>query len=270
MGDLRAQAKERNRAVWASGDYSLIGVQFVSVSEQLCESVGLGAGQKVLDVATGTGNTALAAARRYGETTGVDLVDAWLDRARDRAEAERLPVVFLEGDAESLDFPDGSFDVVLSTFGCMFAPDQEKTASELLRVCRPGGKIGLASWTPDGYAGQLLRTIGKYLPPAPPGTRPPVAWGTEERLGELFAEGAERIESKVRTFHFRFLSAEHAAETNKKYMGLMVKLYASLDEETRAKFDEDMDRLYRAANRSGDDTLLIPAEYLETVITKRM
>lgn len=269
MSDPKMLMKERNRAMWSSGDYSLIGVVFVPVSELLCEAVELRAGQKVLDVATGTGNTALAAARRYGEVTGVDIVSSWLERARNRAAAEKLPAVFMEGDAESLDFPDDSFDAVLSTFGCMFAPDQEKTASELLRVCRPGGKIGLASWTPAGYAGQLLKTISKFLPEPPSGFKSPVLWGTEERLNELFADQADSIRHNRRMFNFRFLSAQHAAEINKKYMGPMTKLYDSLDDQGKVSFDQEMGNLYRETNRSGDESILIPAEYLESVITKR-
>jgi SAM-dependent methyltransferase len=270
MSDVNRELKERNRALWSSGDYSMIGAALVPVSEFLCESVGLRAGQTVLDVATGSGNTALAAARRYCVATGVDIVPSSLETARDRANAEKLPAVFAEGDAESLDFPDSSFDAVLSTFGCMFAPNQEQTASELLRVCRPGGKIGLACWTPAGYIGQLLKTIAKYAPPPPPGSHSPVEWGTEERLRELFGKQVESIDSEKKMFLFRFLSSEHAAAVYKTYMGPTVMLYASLDEETKATFDEDMDRLYHNANRSDDKTLLIPAEYLETVITRAL
>jgi ubiquinone/menaquinone biosynthesis C-methylase UbiE len=269
MNDPKLLMKERNLATWSSGDYSMIGVMFVPVSELLCEAVELRAGHKVLDVATGTGNTALAAARRFGEVTGIDIVSSWLERARDRAAVEKLPAVFMEGDAESLDFPDNSFDVVLSTFGCMFAPDQEKTASELLRVCRPGGKIGLASWTPFGYTGELFKTISNFLPEPPREFTSPTLWGTEERLNELFAQQVDSIRYNHRIFNFRFLSAQHAAEINKKYVPPMAMLYTSLDDQEKASFDQEMGKLYHEANRSGDESILIPAEYLETVITKR-
>jgi ubiquinone/menaquinone biosynthesis C-methylase UbiE len=269
MSDPKMLMKESNLATWSSGDYSMIGVMFVPVSELLCEAVELRAGHKVLDVATGTGNTALAAARRFSEVTGVDIVSSWLEKARDRAAVEKLPAVFMEGDAESLDFPDNSFDAVLSTFGCMFAPDQEKTASELLRVCRPGGKIGITSWTPTGYTGELLKTIGKFLPEPPQEFKSPTLWGTEERLNELFAEQADSIRYNHRIFNFRFLSAQHAAEVNKKYMPPMAKLYSTLDDQGKITFDHEMENLYREANRSGDESILIPSEYLESVITKR-
>lgn len=254
--------------MWSSGDYSMIGVAFVPVSEQLCETIELHAGQKVLDVATGTGNTALAAARRYCDVTGIDFVTSWLERAQERANAEKLPILFEEGDAESLLFPNDSFDVVLSTFGCMFAPDQNKTAAELLRVCKPGGKIGITSWTPGSYAGQFLKTISKYAPPIPAGVASPVQWGEEARLRELFADTAATIHITKRTFNFRFLSHTHADEINKKYLGPMVKLYPSLDDNMKVQFDRDMEQLLRTFNRSGDESLLLPSEYLEAIIIK--
>jgi ubiquinone/menaquinone biosynthesis C-methylase UbiE len=266
VNEIFGQMKQRAQAIWSSGDYSMIGVGFVPVSEQLCETVELHAGQKVLDVATGTGNTALAASRRYCDVTGVDFVASWLERARERASAEKLPVLFEVGDAEALNFPNDTFDVVLSTFGCMFAPDQKKTASELLRVCRPGGKIGIASWTPESYVGQLLKTFAKYAPPIPSGIAPPVLWGTEERLRELFVDSTATINMTKRIFNFRFLSFTHADEINKKYLGPMVKLYPTLDENMKVQFDRDMEQILRSFNRSGDDTLLLPSEYLEAVI----
>jgi SAM-dependent methyltransferase len=177
--------KQRQQAAWASGDYAAVGSRFPLIAELLCEAVDLRAGERVLDVACGNGNASLAAARRFCQVTGVDYVPALLERARERAKAEGLEATFQEADAEDLPFADASFDVVLSTCGAMFAPDQEQTASELLRVCRPGGRIGMINWTPDGYVGELFRTIGRHLPP-PPGLRPPVLWGSPERLRELF------------------------------------------------------------------------------------
>jgi len=197
--------KQRQQVAWASGDYAAVGARFPIIAELLCESVDLRADERVLDVACGHGNAALAAARRFCQVTGVDYVPALLDRARRRAEAEGLEATFQEGDAEALPFGDDSFDVVLSACGAMFAPDQERTASELLRVCRPGGRIGMVNWTPDSYVGELFRAIGRHLPP-PPGVRPPVLWGSEERLHELFGPGVS-ISAPRRSFRWRFPSA---------------------------------------------------------------
>jgi SAM-dependent methyltransferase len=269
VNEIFDQMKQRSQATWSSGDYSMIGVVFVPISEQLCETAELHAGQKVLDVATGTGNTALAASRRYCDVTGIDFVSTWLERARERAFAEKLPVLFEQGDAESLNFPNDTFDIVLSTLGCMFAPDQRRTADEMLRVCRPGGKIGLANWTPDSYAGQILNTIAKYAPPTPSGFAPPVLWGTEARLSELFGDAAATIHITKRIFNFRFLSYTHADEINKMYHPPMVKLYSSLDDDMKIQFDRDIDQILHSFNRSGDDTMLLPSEYLEVVIIKK-
>jgi SAM-dependent methyltransferase len=199
--------KQRQQAAWSTGDYSAVGARLYITSELLCEAVDLRAGERVLDVACGSGNAALAAARRFCQVTGVDYVPALLERARERAQAERLEATFQEGDAEALPFPDASFDVVLSTCGAMFAPDQEQTASELLRVCRPGGRIGMVNWTPDSYVGGLFKAIGGHLLP-PPGVRPPVQWGSEERLRELFGPDV-RISAPKRSFLWRFPSAAH-------------------------------------------------------------
>lgn len=269
MSDALGNMKERSRATWSKGDYSAVGVMFVPVSEQLCDAVEIRAGQTVLDVATGTGNTALAAARRFCDVTGVDFVPSWLERARERAAVERLPILFLEGDAEALPFPDNSFDVVLSTFGCMFAPNQEKTAAELLRVCRPGGKIGLANWTPEGYVGQILKTVMKYAAPPPPGFRSPVLWGTEARLQQLFADQVASMDCTRRVLHFRFLSLAHANDVNNKYTGPITSVYESLDDARKAEFSQEMESLMSKSNRSGDSSLLIPSDYLEAVMIKR-
>src|SRR5262245_42424745 len=205
--DLTA-VKRRQHATWSSGDYAVIGTTLALTGELLCEAVELRPGQRVLDVAAGNGNATLAAARRWADVTSTDYVVALLERGRAKAAAERLPVTFQEADAEQLPFADRSFDVVLSVFGVMFTPNQELAAQELLRVCRPGGTIGLANWTPEGFIGQVFRTIGKYIPP-PAGVRSPAQWGTEARLRELF--GAEMAALKVtrRTFVFRYRSAEH-------------------------------------------------------------
>src|SRR5215211_7317300 len=193
--------KRRQQAAWGSGDYGVIGTTLSITGELLCEAIDLRAGERVLDVAAGNGNATLAAARRWGEVTSTDYVGALLERGRARAAAERLPVTFQEADAEDLPFADSSFDVVLSVFGVMFTPNQEQAAQELLRVCRPGGKIGLVNWTPDGFIGHVFKTIGKYVPP-PAGVKPPALWGTEQRLNELFGTGISKLTTNRRIFVF--------------------------------------------------------------------
>src|ERR671919_1376041 len=202
MTDFEA-IKSRQRDVWAAGDFGMIAWNTAFVGEVLCEEVDLRAGQRVLDVACGTGNTALSAGRRFCEAVGVDFVPALIERARERAAAERLPTTFEVADAENLPFEDASFDVVLSIFGSMFAPDQERAAAELVRVCRPGGRIGLANWTPEGFVGQMLRAVGGYVPP-PAGVRSPVEWGKESRLRELFDDGGVKVDVTEREFVFRY------------------------------------------------------------------
>jgi len=200
-----AAVKQRQQQTWASADYAAVAARIVPMAEGLAQNAGLRAGDRVLDVATGSGNAALAAARCGCEVTGIDYVPALLERARARAAAEGLEVEFAEGDAEHLAFPDASFDAVLSCLGVMFTPDQERAAAELVRVCKPGGTIGLVNWTPAGFIGQLLRTVGKHVPP-PAGVRPPPQWGTEERLGELLGDAVSRLDIQRRTYVFRFRS----------------------------------------------------------------
>lgn len=260
--------KQRQQQTWASGDYDRVAVHIMITSELLCEAVDLHPGQKVLDVACGSGNTAIAAARRFCRVTGVDYVPTLLERAHARAEFEHLDATFKEGDAEALAFPDASFDVVLSTFGSMFTPNQEKTASEMVRVCRPGGKIGLASWTPSGYIGELFRITGRHVPP-PPGLKPPALWGTEERLHELFGDAASSIDVAKRFFVFRFLSADHWIQFFRTYYGPTLKAFAALDDAGKEALANDIRALESKYNRSGDGTMLIPSEYLEVVITRR-
>jgi SAM-dependent methyltransferase len=261
-----ATIKQRQQAAWASGDYAEIGARLYLTSELLCEAVDLRAGQRVLDVACGSGNAALAAARRFCPVVGVDYVPALLERARQRAKAEGLEATFQEGDAEDLPFPDDSFDVVLSACGAMFAPDQERTAAELLRVCRPGGKIGMVNWVPDGYVGELFRTIGRYLPP-PPGLKPPVLWGSEERLRELFGPEVT-IEAPRRTFRWRYPSAEHQAEFFATFYGPTNKALATLAPDRAADLRADMVKVARSFDLSDDDTLVLRQDYLEAVIHK--
>ena len=260
--------KGRQQKAWSTGDYGKVGVTLLMMGEQLAETVDLRPGQSVLDVASGNGNAALAAARRFGEVTALDYVPMLLEEGRRRAEAEGVPINFVEGDAENLPFEDASFDVVLSTLGVMFAPDQQKAADELLRVVRPGGKIGLASWVPDSYVGDLFRTMGKYVPP-PAGLNPPFRWGTEEGLGELLGEGVSSLESRRRSFMWRFRSARHHVEFMLDYYGPLNKALGTLDEEQQAAFEGDLISLAERHNRSKDGTAIWPADYLEVVATRR-
>jgi SAM-dependent methyltransferase len=232
----------------------------------LCEAVDLRAGHRVLDVACGNGNAALAAARRFCHVTGVDYVPGLLDRARQRARAEGLEVEFEAADAEDLPFPDDSFDAVLSTCGAMFAPDQERTAAELMRVCRPGGRIGMVNWTPDSYVGELFRTIGRYLPPSP-GLKPPVLWGDEERLRELFGPEA-KLSAPRRSFHWRFPSAEHQAEFFSTFYGPTHTAIAAVGAERATALKADMVAAAERFDISGDATLVLRMDYLEAVIHK--
>jgi SAM-dependent methyltransferase len=258
--------KQRQQTAWASGDYAAVGTRLLLTAELLCESVDLRAGERVLDVACGNGNAALAAARRFCPVVGVDYVPALLERARQRAQAEGLEASFQEADAEALPFPDASFDVVLSTCGAMFAPDQEQTAAELLRVCRPGGRIGMVNWVPDGYVGELFRTIGRYLPP-PPGLRPPVLWGSQERLAELFGHEVA-ISAPRRSFLWRFPSAEHQAAFFATFYGPTVKTLAAVGDRA-ADLRADMVEAARRFDVSEDgDTLVLRMDYLEAVIHK--
>ncbi len=263
-----AALKARQQATWSAGDYAEIGTRLQIVGESLCEALDLRAGSRVLDVASGNGNAALAAARRWCEVVATDYVPALLERAGQRARADRLPIEFRAADAENLPFPDASFDAVLSTFGVMFTPDQERAARELLRVCRPGGKIGLANWTPEGFIGQLFKTIGKFIPPAP-GLKSPALWGTEVRLAELFGAGASAIESVPRHYVFRFRSPAHWLEVFRAYYGPVQKAFAALDAGQQAALAREITALMERSNRSGDATLVLPSEYVEVVVTRR-
>jgi SAM-dependent methyltransferase len=263
MADLDP-VRRRQQEAWAAGDFSMIATQQLIVGELLCEAVDVHPGQKVLDVATGSGNTALAAARRGGEVTGIDFVPALLDRGRERAAAERLRVTFQVGDAQEIPFSDGAFDIVLSTFGAMFAPDQERTAGELLRVCRTGGKVGMANWTPDGTLGEMFRTFATFVPP-PAGLKPPSLWGTEARLRELFGRGVSDIHATRRNIKIRHASIERWLEFNRRYLGPNQKAFEALDASGQEALARALTDLMRRANRSGDATLVAPSDYLEVV-----
>src|SRR5262247_3821362 len=242
--------KTRQQGAWSSGDYAIIGTTLQIVGEVLCEALDLRAGQKVLDVAAGNGNVTLAAARRWCEVVSTDYVPALLERGRERATAERLAIEFRQADAEALPFADASFDVVVSTFGVMFTPDQDKAAAELIRVCRPGGKIGLANWTPEGMIGKLFKVMGKHLPP-PAGLRPASLWGTEARIAEMFGKQADDIRIERRHFVFRYLSTQHWLDVFKTYYGPMLKAFGALEAPAQAALAKDLLALAREHNRSG-------------------
>ncbi len=259
--------KQRQQATWASGDYAVIGTTLQIVGEALAEAVNLCAGERVLDVAAGNGNATLAAARRFAAVTATDYVPHLLDKAAVRVRADGLAADFRVADAEELPFADGSFDVALSIFGAMFAPNHRRTADELLRVVRHGGRIGLASWTPGGFIGELFRVVGTHVPP-PAGVRPPVQWGDEAYLVELFGREAADFQCTRRTFNFRYRSAAHWIEVFRTYYGPTHKAFAALDSAGQARLHADLTRLLESRNVGGPDTLVVPSEYLEAVIAR--
>ncbi|CAN7517958.1 class I SAM-dependent methyltransferase [Bosea sp. LjRoot90] len=259
--------KSRQQAAWASGDYAVIGTTLQIVGESLCEALDLRAGQSVLDVAAGNGNASLAAARRWCNVTSTDYVPALLERGGQRAAAEGLAVVFQTADAEALPFADSSFDAVVSTFGVMFAPDHDRAGSEMLRVCKSGGKIGMANWTPEGFIGQVFKTIGSHIPPAP-GARSPALWGTQDRLDQMFAAHAS-VAVAMRSFAFRYRSPAHWMEVFRTWYGPVLKAFAVLPEAQQTVLERDLLALIDRFNRADDGTVVVPGEYLEIVITKK-
>ena len=260
--------KSRQQTAWASGDYAIIGTTLQLVGELLAESCDLRFDERVLDVAAGNGNATLAAARRGCRVISTDYVPALLERGADRARAEQLQVQFQFADAEALPFEDGSFDAVLSTFGVMFAPDQKRVASELARVTRSGGRIGLANWTPQGFIGQLFKTLGRQLPP-PVGVQPPALWGVESHVRELFGNDAATISATPRFFNFRYRSAAHFIDVFRTWYGPVHKAFAALPAEKGAALERDLTELMTSHNRAGSGSLVIPSEYLEIVVTRR-
>ena len=263
-----AALKTKQHAAWSSGDYAVVGTTLQIVGEELCEALDVRPGQKVLDVAAGNGNVTLAAARRWCDVVSTDYVPSLLERGQLRAKAEGLPVEFQVADAEALPFADATFDVVVSTFGVMFTPDQDKAASELLRVCKRGGKIGLANWTPEGFIGQLFKTLGQYLPP-PAGAKSPALWGTRSRINEMFETSAKWIKAERRHFTFRYHSPDHFLQIFRSYYGPMLKAFAALDEANRERLSHDLLALIGRLNTATDGTMIVPSEYLEIVITRR-
>ncbi|MBY8977783.1 methyltransferase domain-containing protein [Rhodobacteraceae bacterium NNCM2] len=263
-----AAIKTKQRAAWGSGDYAIVGVTLQIVGEDLAEAVDIRPGEHVLDVAAGNGNATLAAARRFAQVTSTDYVETLLQKGRARAEAEGMSVAFQNVDAEDMPFADGAFDTVLSTFGVMFTPNQQQSAAEMMRVCRPGGKIGLANWTPEGFIGALFKTIGKYVPP-PAGVASPALWGTEAHLDHLFGAEAASIEVTRRHFNFRYRSVGHWLELFRDFYGPVHKAFAALPPERQDDLANDLSACAHAFNRATDGGMVVPSEYLEVVITKR-
>ena len=263
-----AAIRQRQQATWASGDFAVIGVTLQIVGESLAEAADIRANESVIDIAGGNGNASLAAAHRFAKVTSTDYVPALLEKGRARAAAEGLHVEFREADAEALPFPDASFDVALSTFGVMFTPDHARAAGEMMRVVRPGGRIGLANWTPEGLVGQLFKTIGKHVPP-PAGVQSPALWGTEEHLSELFDAAVAQIHTERKLFNMRYASAAHWLQIFRDYYGPVHRAFAALDGGGQQALEQDIVALLERFNTAGPASLILPSEYLEVVVTKR-
>ena len=262
-----AAIKTRQQAAWASGDYAVVGTTLQIVGENLCEALDLAAGSHVIDIAAGNGNATLAAARRFCTVVSTDYVSTLLDKGRERAAAERLAVDFRVADAEALPFADAEFDVAISVFGTMFTPEHARAAAEMARVVRPGGKIGVASWTPDSFIGQVFKTIGQYVPPAP-GLKSPALWGSEEHLRAIFGDAVAGISTVRKAFVFRYRSADHFLDVFKRYYGPVHKTFGALTADRQQSLEADLKALMASFARPGE-TLVLPSDYLETVIVKR-
>lgn len=263
-----AAIKARQQATWASGDFAVIGTTLQIVGETLAEAIDVRAGEHVLDVAAGNGNATLAAAHRFAHVTSTDYVPALLEKGRARAQAEGLMVEFKVADAEDLPFNDGSFDVVLSTFGAMFTPDHRRPAGEMLRVTKSGGRIGMANWTPEGFIGQLFKVIGAYVPP-PAGLQSPALWGTEPHVVALFGSAAADIRCVRKHFNFRYESSAHWIQVFRDFYGPTHRAFAALDAAKQADLERDITALLERCNIAGTSSLVVPSEYLEVVIVKR-
>ena len=260
--------KTRQMAAWGSGDYAVIGTTLQLVGEQLAEACDLRCDERVLDVAAGNGNATLAAARRGCIVTSTDYVSSLLERGAERARAEHLDVKFQVADVEALPFGDASFDAVLSTFGVMFAPDHAQSAAEMARVCRPGGRIGLANWTPDSLVGRMFKVLGRHIPP-PAGGQPPSLWGVEAHVRALFGDRATTIAVTPRLFNFRYRSAAHFIEVFRNWYGPVHKAFAALPADKAEALEHDLTELLNSLNRAGATSLVVPSEYLEIVVTRR-
>ena len=259
--------KMKQQTAWASGDYAVVGTTLQIVGESLAEACDLRWDELVLDVAAGNGNASLAAARRGGNVTSTDYVGALLERGAERAQADRLKIAFQTADVECLPFADASFDVVLSTFGVMFTPDQPQAAAEMLRVCRSGGRIGLANWTPEGFIGQVFKILGRYLPP-PPGVQSPSRWGVVSHIETMFGASATSIVTTPKMFNFRYRSAAHFIEVFRTWYGPLHKAFAVLPAASASALEKDLTDLLNQMNRAGEGALVVPSAYLEIVITR--
>ncbi|RDE18838.1 SAM-dependent methyltransferase [Motiliproteus coralliicola] len=259
--------KAKQRATWGAGDYSRVGVTLQITGEELCEALDVRAGQRLLDVAGGNGNVSLAAARRFCKVVSTDYVEALLQQSQLRAQAEGLVVDYQQADAEALPFDDASFDYVVSTFGVMFTPDQQRAADELLRVCRPGGRIGLANWTPEGFIGQLFKLIGRYVAP-PAGLDSPARWGTEAFVQQQFGQRVRQLHVSRCRFHFRYQSPQHWLDVFSRYYGPTLKAFEALAPELRDSLREDILTLIAHFNTAEDGSMVVPSEYLQIVIDR--
>lgn len=257
--------KAKQNAVWSAGDYAIVGSTLQIVGEQLCAALDATPNAKFLDVAAGNGNVTIAAARRWCDVTSTDYVPALLESGRRRADANGMSINYKVADAENLPFEDGSYDFVASSFGVMFTPNQAKSASEMARVCRKGGKIGLANWTPESFIGDVFKLVGRFVPP-PAGLSSPALWGTEDRLQEFFGGIAENIRIEKKIFDFRYKSVDHFIDVFSTYYGPTLKVLEALDEAGRARFTGELRDLLGSWNEATDGTLSIPSEYLEVVV----
>jgi SAM-dependent methyltransferase len=264
-----AAATRKAQQTWSEGDFSMVAAHIYFVAERLVEALDVMPGERVADVACGSGNGALAAARRtWAGAVGLDFVPALLERGRERAAVERLEIEFVEGDVQDLPFADAEFDVTMSIFGAMFAPDQEKTAAELLRVTKPGGRIGMANWAPDGGVGQMFMTVAKHTGGPPPGMVPPVLWGTEDRLRELFGDGISELRIERRKSRQGFRSADHYLDFFRRYFGPVKSAYDAVGPTGEAALTVDMKAYLEDANTAGERALVLEPEYLEIVATR--
>lgn len=263
-----AAIKQKQQATWASGDFAIVGTTLQIVGETLAEAADIRAGETVLDVAAGNGNATLAAARRFATVTSTDYVPSLLEKGQQRAIAEGLDVQFQVADVEALPFAAGAFDAVLSTYGSMFAPDHVRTASEMLRVTRSGGRIGMANWTPEGFIGRLFKVIGAHLPP-PAGLKSPALWGNEAHLQTLFGAQAAEIRCVKRHFVFRYRSPAHFVQIFRDFYGPTHKAFAALPGAKGEALERDIVALIGEFNTAGEASMVLPSEYLEVVVTKR-
>ena len=265
--DLEA-VKQVQQKTWSEGDFAMVAGLIMKVAEDLVEALEIVPGERVLDVACGSGNGAIAAERRsWGNVVGADFVPALLERGRERAAAEKLDIEFVEADAEQLPFGDGEFDVVMSIFGAMFAPDHERCARELLRVCKPGGRIGMANWVPDSGVGQMFMTVAKHAPP-PPGVKPPLLWGTEEHLRDCFGDGITEMRIERKRSRQTFRSVDHWMDFFRTYFGPTKVAFERVGPDGEAALEADLRAFLEEANTAGDRALVLEPEYLEVVATR--